>query len=131
MATEVKNKDIELWTEWKRSQSPVALQRLLDQMSGIIAREVNNLVEMGVKFVTPKKGDAVAVVARSVEAAEEADDDLVAENGEASGSAHESPSAGEGATIDGSAAEAPASGDSSTQTDSTETGEHDTGESED
>jgi len=39
--TEYKSKDVELWTEWKKTKSPLALQRLLDQMSGILAREVN------------------------------------------------------------------------------------------
>jgi DNA gyrase subunit A len=51
---------------------------------------------MGVKFVTPKSGDAVAVVARSVEARDE--DEAVDE-------AAESPSVDADATIDGSASQ--------------------------
>jgi DNA gyrase subunit A len=50
----------------------------------------------GVKFVTPKKGDTVAVVARSVEARE--DDDDTPE--EVSGEVAESPEVEQGATID-------------------------------
>ncbi len=51
---------------------------------------------MGVKFVTPKSGDAVAVVARSVEARDEE---------EAAEEVAESPSVDADATIDGSASE--------------------------
>ena len=51
---------------------------------------------MGVKFVTPKSGDAVAVVARSVEARDEE---------EAVEAAVESPPVDEDATIDGSASD--------------------------
>jgi DNA gyrase subunit A len=57
---------------------------------------------MGVKFVTPKEGDSVAVVARSMEkVAEEAAEDAVEESGE--------DSAGEGtdATIEDGPAPAP------------------------
>jgi DNA gyrase subunit A len=52
---------------------------------------------MGVKFVTPKSGDTVAVVARSVEAkvVEEATDD------EVEAPVEESPTVDDGATIDG------------------------------
>jgi DNA gyrase subunit A len=70
---------------------------------------------MGVKFVTPKDGDAVAVVARSVESPEETleeagapttpDDDAVAESpGEAT---EESQVQGSDATIDGMEADSP------------------------
>jgi DNA gyrase subunit A len=62
---------------------------------------------MGVKFVTPKSGDTVAVVARSVEAkvAEEVDE-LVTEaaaevEAEAREAAAESPDVADGATIEG------------------------------
>jgi DNA gyrase subunit A len=54
---------------------------------------------MGVKFVTPKSGDAVAVVARSVEARDE--DEAAEEVAEVA----ESPSVDADATIDGSASE--------------------------
>lgn len=37
----VKNKDIELWRKWKKTKSPTDLQMLLDQMSGILSREIN------------------------------------------------------------------------------------------
>jgi DNA gyrase subunit A len=59
----------------------------------------------GVKFVTPKKGDTVAVVARSVEARE--DDEELAEgvDGEAVTPRDESPVVGDGATIEGQNAE--------------------------
>jgi hypothetical protein len=39
--TEVKSKDIELWTKWKRTHAPADLQLLLNQMMPIINREVN------------------------------------------------------------------------------------------
>ncbi|NYD39977.1 DNA gyrase subunit A [Nocardioides panaciterrulae] len=85
---------------------------------------------MGVKFVTPKSGDAVAVVARSVEARddEETEEEISGDNsGDNSGEVlAESPSSGEDATIDGSV-EAQAS----EETDSSETGTQDAGESED
>ncbi len=63
---------------------------------------------MGVKFVTPKEGDAVAVVARSVEAPDNGDDDVEASTtpnpeGDADASAdagQESPDQGSDATID-------------------------------
>ena len=70
---------------------------------------------MGVKFVTPKNGDAVAVVARSVEAK---DEDDVVEGDEVPDvtSAPESSEAVSGATID--------------ETDTDTTGSDTTGESE-
>ena len=57
---------------------------------------------MGVKFVTPKAGDAVAVVARSVETkeAEVLPDDAAEAGGTVD---EESPDAAGDATIDGSA----------------------------
>ncbi|WP_243058311.1 DNA gyrase subunit A [Nocardioides sp. SR21] len=59
----------------------------------------------GVKFVTPKSGDAVAVVARSVEARDE-DEDAV----EATDQVAESSDTGTDATIDGSAGAEPEAG---------------------
>jgi DNA gyrase subunit A len=61
---------------------------------------------MGVKFVTPKDGDAVAVVARSVEAREVEEADAAEETAEADGGSTgaESPDAGTDATIDGTVA---------------------------
>jgi DNA-directed RNA polymerase specialized sigma subunit len=38
---DVKQKDLELWRQWKKSQNPQDLQKLLDQMQPIISREVN------------------------------------------------------------------------------------------
>jgi len=70
---------------------------------------------MGVKFVTPKKGDTVAVVARSVEARE--DEEVEEQAAEAASeveagareAAAESPDVVDDATIDGQdAVEAPA-----------------------
>ncbi|QBX55397.1 DNA gyrase subunit A [Nocardioides seonyuensis] len=61
---------------------------------------------MGVKFVTPKKGDSVAVVARSVEAAVEAEVEEAAEAAETptaepqADDSAESPEVAEGATIE-------------------------------
>lgn len=37
----MKQRDLELWKKWKRTQSPQDLQALLDQMKPIISREVN------------------------------------------------------------------------------------------
>ncbi len=73
---------------------------------------------MGVKFVTPKDGDSVAVVARSVErAVEEAEDETAddatadagsAEPGEsAAGAIGDSADSGTDATIEGGPATAP------------------------
>jgi DNA gyrase subunit A len=70
---------------------------------------------MGVKFVTPKSGDAVAVVARSVEAPdpeetvdEEAGSEPESDAVEASaGAAEESPDLGPSATIEETSAETP------------------------
>ena len=61
---------------------------------------------MGVKFVTPKAGDSVAVVARSVEARDddEADENGVEGGGEGAVEVDESSDAGTGATIEASAA---------------------------
>lgn len=73
---------------------------------------------MGVKFVTPKSGDAVAVVARSVEAREEEE---VAEE------VAESPGVDADATIDGSASETTEADSTGSET----TGPDLTGESED
>jgi DNA gyrase subunit A len=55
---------------------------------------------MGVKFVGPKSGDSVAVVARSVESREDEEGELDGDV-EADPNAGESPDAGVGATIEG------------------------------
>jgi DNA gyrase subunit A len=72
---------------------------------------------MGVKFVTPKTGDSVAVVARSVErAVDEAEEDVAAEAADATGDATDVPTpeavedsadSGTDATIEGGTAPAP------------------------
>ena len=67
---------------------------------------------MGVKFVTPKSGDAVAVVARSVEAR---DEDEVSDD--TADEVAESSDAGTGATIDESAASDVVEPDSATDND--------------
>ncbi|RYB94066.1 DNA gyrase subunit A [Nocardioides oleivorans] len=59
----------------------------------------------GVKFVTPKKGDTVAVVARSVEAREDEEELAEGVEGEAVTPGDESPVVGDGATIDAQTAE--------------------------
>ncbi|WP_245734879.1 DNA gyrase subunit A [Nocardioides exalbidus] len=63
----------------------------------------------GVKFVTPKKGDTVAVVARSVEAREDEEELVEGAEGEAVetvvATGDESPVVGDGATIDPQTAE--------------------------
>ena len=70
---------------------------------------------MGVKFVTPKAGDAVAVVTRSVETPEPAD--AVAEEGDeaagaSTGASDESPDMGTGATIESGTASSEESSES-------------------
>jgi DNA gyrase subunit A len=55
---------------------------------------------MGVKFVTPKEGDAVAVVTRSVESPEEVLEEASAGTNVSSGQADESPDAATDATIE-------------------------------
>jgi DNA gyrase subunit A len=77
---------------------------------------------MGVKFVTPKSKDSVAVVARSVEAREE--DEAIEADSEG---VVESPVEDSGATIDGSASEGTAAETPGTEPSSTDP----TGESED
>ncbi|MFC5731221.1 DNA gyrase subunit A [Nocardioides vastitatis] len=70
---------------------------------------------MGVKFVGPKKGDSVAVVARSVEtkvAEDEIEDELADVAAEAAGDPTESPAQGSDATIETSAE--PPTGESGT-----------------
>jgi DNA gyrase subunit A len=68
---------------------------------------------MGVRFVTPKSGDAVAVVARSVEARE--DDEVAGESGEPAGEdaalAAESADPGTDATIDEAVVDSDAASD--------------------
>src|ERR1035437_6897578 len=41
MLPEAKSKDLVLWQTWKRTQSPMDLQRLLDQILPILNREVS------------------------------------------------------------------------------------------
>jgi DNA gyrase subunit A len=85
---------------------------------------------MGVKFVTPKSSDAVAVVARSVEAREE-DEAAEAAEGETEAVA-ESPAVDSDATIDGSAVDETTAETPGTEPTGTEpNGTDPTGESED
>jgi DNA gyrase subunit A len=75
---------------------------------------------MGVKFVTPKKGDSVAVVARSVEAHDEEESDLEegsVEAGVEGDEVEESSDEGTDATIDGSAASDAVTTESATEPD--------------
>lgn len=41
MPVTVSQRDVELWREWKRSPTPMNLQRLLDQLNPVIQRAVN------------------------------------------------------------------------------------------
>ncbi len=59
----VKNKDIELWQKWKRSQNPADLQLLLNQMEPIIAREVNRWQNSMSRSLLESEGKRLAVEA--------------------------------------------------------------------
>lgn len=59
----VKSQDLELWKTWKRTQSPADLQRLLDQMSPIIAREVNRWANSMSRSLLEAEGKRLAVEA--------------------------------------------------------------------
>jgi DNA-directed RNA polymerase specialized sigma subunit len=59
----VKSKDLELWTTWKRTQSPRDLQLLLDQMDPIIAREVNRWSNSASRSLLTSEGKRLAVEA--------------------------------------------------------------------
>lgn len=63
MNPSVKDKDLELWQTWKRTQSPVDLQRLLDQMAPIIAREVNRWANSMSRSLLEAEGKRLAVEA--------------------------------------------------------------------
>lgn len=59
----VKNKDLELWTKWKRTQNPADLQLLLNQMEPIIAREVNRWSNSMSRSLLESEGKRLAVEA--------------------------------------------------------------------
>jgi DNA-directed RNA polymerase specialized sigma subunit len=59
----VKAKDVELWTRWKRTQSPADLQLLLNQMEPIIAREVNRWSNSMSRSLLESEGKRLAVEA--------------------------------------------------------------------
>jgi DNA-directed RNA polymerase specialized sigma subunit len=59
----VKSKDLELWSTWKRTQSPMDLQKLLDQMEPIIAREVNRWSNSMSRSLLEAEGKRLAVEA--------------------------------------------------------------------
>ena len=58
-----KSKDLELWSTWKRTQSPTDLQRLLDQMEPIVAREVNRWANSMSRSLLEAEGKRLAVEA--------------------------------------------------------------------
>lgn len=63
MATEAKQKDLELWQAWKRSGSPQDLQKLLDQMKPIINREVSKWAPAMSRSLLEAEGKRLAVQA--------------------------------------------------------------------
>ena len=58
-----KAKDLELWKTWKRTQSPADLQKLLDQMSPIINREVSKWAPSMSRSLLEMEGKRLAVKA--------------------------------------------------------------------
>ena len=63
MTVEVKSKDLALWREWKKTQSPVALQELLNQMQPILMREVNKWSASISRSLLEAEGKRLAVEA--------------------------------------------------------------------
>lgn len=61
--SEVKARDLALWEEWHKTQSPVALQQLLDQMNPIINREVNKWASSMSRSLLEMEGKRLAVEA--------------------------------------------------------------------
>ena len=61
--SEVKARDLALWEEWHKTQNPVALQKLLDQMSPIINREVNKWAASMSRSLLEAEGKRLAVEA--------------------------------------------------------------------
>jgi DNA-directed RNA polymerase specialized sigma subunit len=59
----VKQNDIELWRQWKKTQSGTDLQRLLTQMNPIILREVNKWSNSMSKSYLESEGKRLAVEA--------------------------------------------------------------------
>ena len=63
LAGDVKQKDIALWKEWKKTQNPADLQKLLDQMNPIIMREVNKWAPSMSRSLLESEGKRLAVEA--------------------------------------------------------------------
>ncbi len=61
--SDTKNKDLELWRAWKKSQSPSDLQKLLDQMAPIINREVGKWAPAMSRGLLEMEGKRLAVKA--------------------------------------------------------------------
>lgn len=59
----VKSKDLELWKQWKKTQSSLDLQKLLDQMSPIVNREVNKWAPSMSRSLLEAEGKRLAVEA--------------------------------------------------------------------
>jgi DNA-directed RNA polymerase specialized sigma subunit len=58
-----RDRDLELWHQWKRTQSPADLQLLLNQMSPIIHREVNKWASAVSRSLLEAEGKRLAVEA--------------------------------------------------------------------
>lgn len=58
-----KDTDMELWRTWKRTQSPLDLQKLLDQMLPIINREVSKWAPAMSRSLLEMEGKRLAVLA--------------------------------------------------------------------
>lgn len=63
MSAETKQKDLELWRAWKKSGNSQDLQKLLDQMSPIINREVNKWAPAMSRSLLEAEGKRLAVLA--------------------------------------------------------------------
>jgi DNA-directed RNA polymerase specialized sigma subunit len=60
---EERSKDIELWRRWKQSRSPMDLENLIQQMSPVIAREVNRWAAVAPRFVLDNEAKKLAIKA--------------------------------------------------------------------
>src|SRR5512134_2171856 len=60
---DVKAKDITLWKEWKKTRSPQALQKLLDQMHPIIMQTVNKWAPAASRSLLESEAKRLAVEA--------------------------------------------------------------------
>jgi DNA-directed RNA polymerase specialized sigma subunit len=61
--SQLKTKDLELWQQWRKTKSPVDLQKLLTQMNPIILREVSKWAPAMSKSYLEAEGKRLAVEA--------------------------------------------------------------------